>query len=158
MCIRDRHNISINNESFDLKIPAGIKSGDKLRAKGKGNSVAGQRGDLIITVNVADSGEYERKGIDLYKSFDVPLKSALFGGKVEVNTLDKTVTLKVPKNTKNGQKFRIRGAGVVDRKTSLNGDLYLISNIILPNVDDLDDEFREYLKANLPTQKMSDDA
>ncbi len=153
-----KHNISINNESFDLKIPAGIKSGDKLRAKGKGNSVGGQRGDLIITVNVADSGEYERKGTDLYKSFDVPLKSALFGGKVEVETLDKTVTLKVPKNTKNGQKFRIRGAGVVDRKTALSGDLYLLSNIILPNIDDFDEEFRDSLEANLPTQKMSNDA
>ncbi|SFV57451.1 DnaJ-class molecular chaperone CbpA [hydrothermal vent metagenome] len=154
-----KHNISINNESFDLKIPAGIKSGDKLRAKGKGNhGSAGQRGDLIITVNVADSGEYERKGIDLYKSFDVPLKSALFGGNVEVETLDKTVTLKVPKNTKNGQKFRIRGAGVVDRKTALHGDLYLLSNIILPNIDDLDEEFRDALEANLPTPKMSDDA
>ena len=153
-----KHNISINNESFDLKIPAGIKSGDKLRAKGKGNSGAGQRGDLIITVTVADSGEYERKGIDLYKPFDVPLKSALFGGKVEVETLDKTVTLKVPKNTKNGQKFRIRGAGVVDRKTLLSGDLYLISNIILPNIDDFDEAFRDMLEAKLPDEKMSDDA
>jgi len=153
-----KHNISINNESFDLKIPAGIKSGDKLRAKGKGNRAGGQRGDLIITVEVADSGEYERKGIDLYKTFDVPLKSALFGGKVEVETLEKTVTLKVPKNTKNGQKFRIRGAGVVDRKTSLSGDLYLISNIILPNIDDFDEAFRDMLEAKLPDEKMSDDA
>ncbi|MCK5853590.1 MAG: DnaJ domain-containing protein [Sulfurovaceae bacterium] len=152
------HNISINNESFDLKIPAGIQSGDKLRARGKGNSGAGQRGDLIITVDVADAGEYERKGTDLYKTFDVALKLALFGGKVEVETLDKTVTLKVPKNTKNGQKFRIRGAGVVDRKTALSGDLYLLSNIILPNIDELDEEFKSLLEKNLPTPKMSDDA
>ena len=151
-----KHNISINNESFDLKIPAGIKSGDKLRAKGKGKSGGGQRGDLIIVVEVADSGEYERKGNDLYKSFDVPLKLALFGGKVEVSTLDKRVTLKVPKNTKNGQKFRIRGAGIVDRKTSLSGDLYLSSNIILPNIDELDEEFKASLEANLPP--LSSDA
>ncbi len=154
-----KHNISINNESFDLKIPAGIKSGDKLRARGKGKSGGGQRGDLIIVVEVADSGEYERKGNDLYKSFDVPLKLALFGGKVEVSTLDKTVTLKVPQNTKNGQKFRIRGAGIVDRKTSLSGDLYLSSNIILPNIDELDEEFKASLEANLPPlSKVNDDA
>ena len=156
-----KHNISINNESFDLKIPAGIKTGDKLRARGKGNSGAGQRGDLIITVEVADGGEYERKGVDLYRPFDLPLKLALFGGKVEVETLDKTVTLKVPKNTKNGQKFRIRGAGVVDRKTALSGDLYLLSNIILPNIDELDEEFKASLEANLPvpsTPKKTDDA
>ena len=153
-----KHNISINNESFDLKIPAGIKTGDKLRAKGKGKSVAGQRGDLIITVDVADNGEYERKGSDLYKKFDVPLKLALFGGKIEVETLDKKVRLKVPQNTKNGQKFRIRGAGVVDRKTALSGDLYLSSNIILPNIDELDEEFRASLEANLPTLEKTDDA
>jgi len=153
-----KHNISINNESFDLKIPAGIKSGDKLRARGKGNSAGGQRGDLIIVVEVADSGEYERKGSDLYKTFDVPLKLALFGGKVEVETLDKKVTLKVPKNTKNGQKFRIRGAGAVDRKTALSGDLYLLSNIILPNVDELDEEFKASLEANLPSPEMSSNA
>ena len=150
------HNISINNESFDLKIPAGIKTGDKLRAREKGKSGAGQRGDLIITVDVADGGEYERKGNDLYKTFDVPLKLALFGGKVEVDTLEKMVTLKVPKNTKNGQKFRIRGAGVVDRKTALSGDLYLLSNIILPNVDDFDEEFRTYLESNLPGPTISE--
>ena len=152
------HNISINNESFDLKIPAGIKTGDKLRAREKGNSGGGQRGDLIITVEVADSAEYERKGTDLYKTFEVALKLALFGGKVEVETLDRTVTLKVPKNTKNGQKFRIRGAGIVDRKTSLSGDLYLLSNIILPNVDEFDEEFRASLEANLPSPEMRDDA
>jgi curved DNA-binding protein len=145
-----KHNISINNESFDLKIPAGIKSGDKLRARGKGKSGGGQRGDLIIVVEVADSGDYERKGNDLYKTFDVPLKMALFGGKVEVDTLDKTVTLKVPQNTKNGQKFRIRGAGIVDRKTSLSGDLYLSSNIILPDINELDEAFKDSLEANLP--------
>ena len=156
-----KHNISINNESFDLKIPAGIKTGDKLRAKGKGKSVAGQRGDLIITVDVADNGEYERKGSDLYKKFDVPLKLALFGGKIEVETLEKKVRLKVPQNTKNGQKFRIKGAGVVDRKTAISGDLYLSSNIILPNIDELDEEFRASLEANLPTPptlEKTDDA
>lgn len=145
-----KHNITINNESFDIKIPAGIKSGETLRVRGKGNIVGGQRGDLLIKVEVAQSNEYERKGNDLYKKIDVPLKSALFGGKVEVDTLEKKVTLKVPENTKNGQKFRIRGAGVVDRKTSLQGDLYLLANIVLPDVTTFDDEFRQILEDKLP--------
>ncbi|MCH9740857.1 MAG: DnaJ domain-containing protein [Epsilonproteobacteria bacterium] len=153
-----KHNISINNESFDIKVPAGIKSGETLRVRGKGNNVGGQRGDLLIKVEVADSSEYKRKGNDLYKGLDVPLKSALFGGKVPVETLEKTVTLKVPKNTKNGQKFRIKGAGVVDRKTALSGDLYLDANIILPNVDELDDELQQILEEKLPDTKVVDDA
>jgi curved DNA-binding protein len=153
-----KHNISINNESFDIKIPAGIKSGETLRVRGKGNSIGGKRGDLLIKVEVAESTEYERKGTDLYKSLDVPLKAALFGGKVAVATLDRTVTLKVPANTKNGQKFRIKGAGVVDRKTSLTGDLYLTANIILPKLEELDDELKEILKERLPSGEIKDDA
>ena len=153
-----KHNISINNESFDIKIPAGIKSGETLRVRGKGNIVGGQRGDLLIKVEVAESAEYERKGNDLYKTFDVPLKVALFGGKVEVETVDKKVTLKVPQNTKNGQKFRIRGAGVVDRKTALRGDLYLLANIILPDVNTLDEELKQLMKDRLPDIKGGSDA
>ena len=153
-----KHNISINNESFDIKIPAGIKSGETLRVRGKGNSVGGQRGDLLIKVEVAESLEYERKGKDLYKVLNVPLKTALFGGKVSVETLDKTVTLKVPSNTKNGQKFRIKGAGVVDRKTALTGDLYLTSNIVLPNVNDLDDDFKKILEEKLPDGQENNNA
>jgi curved DNA-binding protein len=144
-----KHNISVNGESFDIKIPAGIKSGETLRVRGKGKEYNGHRGDLLIKVEVADSGEYERKGNDLYKTFDVPLKDALFGGKVKVQTPEKEVSLKVPKNTKNGQKFRLKGKGVPDRKTALRGDLYLIANIVLPDVDSLDPELRKMCEEKL---------
>ena len=144
-----KHHINVNGESFDIKIPAGIKSGETLRVRGKGKEYNGQRGDLLIKVEVADSSEYERKGNDLYKTFDVPLKEALFGGKVQVQTPEKEVSLKVPKNTKNGQKFRLKGKGVPDRKTALRGDLYLIANIVLPDVDSLDPELRQMMEEKL---------
>jgi curved DNA-binding protein len=144
-----KHHININGQSFDIKIPAGIKSGETLRVRGKGKEYNGHRGDLLIKVEVADSGEYERKGNDLYKTFDVPLKEALFGGKVQVQTPEKEVSLKVPKNTKNGQKFRLKGKGVPDRKTALRGDLYLIANIVLPDVDSLDPELRKMCEEKL---------
>jgi curved DNA-binding protein len=147
-----KHNVSLNSESFDIKIPAGIKSGETLRVRGKGSTGRmGQRGDLLIKVDVSESPVFERKDNDLYMDMDVPLKTALFGGKVTVTSLiNDDITLKVPKNTKNGQKFRVRGAGVVDRKTSLKGNLYLTANIVLPNVDELDEEFKEILKEKLP--------
>jgi len=143
-----KHNITLDdNESFDIKIPAGIKSGETLRVRGKGNKVGSHRGDLLIKVNVAESNEYERKGDDLYLKIDIPLKTALFGGKVKINTLiHESLTLKVPPNTKNGQKFRVKGAGVPNRKTSLKGNLYLIANIVLPKVEELDKELQECLK------------
>jgi len=147
-----KHNISINNDSFDIKIPAGIKSGETLRVRGKGSSgLVGKRGDLLIRVDVSDSPTYERKENDLYMNIDVVLKTALFGGKVKIESLiNDDIVLKVPKNTKNGQKFRVRGAGVVDRKTSLKGNLYLTANIVLPNIDELDEEVKNILEENLP--------
>ena len=144
-----KHNVSANGQNFDIKIPAGIKSGETMRVRGKGKQYQGQAGDLLIQVEVATSDEYERKGDNLYKTFDVPLKEALFGGKIAVDTPEKEVSLKVPQNTKNGQKFRLKGKGVADRKTALKGDLYLVANVVLPDVDTLDDELKAMIEAKL---------
>jgi len=144
-----KHNVTANGQSFDIKIPAGIKSGETMRVRGKGKQYQGQTGDLLIKVDVSASDEYERKGDNLYKTFDVPLKEALFGGKIAVNTPEKEVSLKVPTNTKNGQKFRLKGKGVADRKTALKGDLYLVANVVLPDVDSLDDEVKKVLQEKL---------
>ncbi|WP_044418463.1 DnaJ family protein [Halarcobacter anaerophilus] len=145
-----KQHISLNNDSFDIKIPEGIKDGQKIRAKGKGKSYQGKRGDLIIKVNVAASPEYERDGNTLIKSFNIPLKTALFGGKVEIKTIHKTITLKVPQNTKENQRFRVKELGVYDRKIGKKGDLYLKANIILPKVEALDNDLVEMLKEKLP--------
>ena len=144
-----KHSVSANGQSFDIKIPAGIKSGETMRVRGKGKQMQGQVGDLMLKVQVQASSEYERKGDDLYKTFDVPLKEALFGGKISIQTPQKEVSLKVPKNTKNAQKFRLKGKGVADRKTALTGDLYLVANVVLPDVDSLDDTLKEMLEAKL---------
>ena len=144
-----KYNINVDGQSFDIKIPAGIKTGEKLRVKGKGREFQGHKGDLYIEVEVAPSPEYERKGNDLYKNIDIPLKTALFGGKVKVQTPEKEVTLKVPKNTKNGQKFRLKEQGVPDRKTGKRGDLYLIANVVLPDVDTLDPELKKLCEEKL---------
>lgn len=144
-----KHTVSVQGQSFDIKIPAGIKSGETMRVRGKGKQYQGHAGDLLIQIEVAASSEYERKGDNLYKTFDVPLKEALFGGKITVDTPEKEVSLKVPQNTKNGQKFRLKGKGVPDRKTALRGDLYLVANVVLPDVDTLDEELRSMLEAKL---------
>lgn len=144
-----KQSISANGSSFDIKIPAGIKSGETMRVRGKGQSHQGRVGDLLIKVEIEPSDEYRRDGDNLYKTFDVPLRDALFGGKIAIDTPEKEVSLKVPQNTKNGQKFRLKGKGVVDRKTALTGDLYLVANIILPDVDSLDKELRTLLEDKL---------
>ena len=145
-----KQHISLNNDSFDIKIPEGIKDGQKIRAKGKGKSYQGQRGDLIIKVNVSKSPIYEREEFTLTRSFDIPLKTALFGGKVEIKTIHKDITLKVPENTKQNQKFRVKELGVLNRNAGVKGDLYLKANIVLPKVDELDEELVSMLKEKLP--------
>lgn len=146
-------NVSMNGESFDIKIPEGIQNGQKIRAKSKGKQVPGyQRGDLIITLNVQESDEYERDEDDLIKSFDISLKTALFGGKVVIPTLTKDITLKVPQNTKQNQKFRVKELGALNRKTKQKGTLYLKANIILPKIEDLDEDLVEILESKLPTE------
>ncbi len=147
-----KHSISLSGESFDIKIPAGIKSGEKLRVRGKGKRSGGQAGDLYLRIDVAANPEYEREGDNLVKTFNVPLYAALFGGKVSVQTLDKEVTLKVPENTKNGQRFRLKEMGVMNRQTNIRGDLFLKANIILPPVDKIDPALVEQMKQSLPQE------
>ena len=145
-----KHSINYNNEHFDVRIPAGIKNGERLRVRGKGKSYQGQRGDLILTVEVAESTEYERKGNDLIKSMPISLKTALFGGKVKVQTPYKEVTIKVPKGVRCNQKLRIKEHGIADRKTGQKGDLYIKLNVNLPKIEELDKDLVEVMKEKLP--------
>lgn len=145
-----KHSVTVNSESFDIKIPAGLKSGETMRVRGKGKSFHGQKGDLMIKVNVAPSDEYDRDGDDLTKHFDISLKTALFGSKIAIQTLDKEVKLTVPAGTKPGQKFRLKEQGAMNRKTKVAGFLYLKANIIMPKIDELDDDLKNVMEDKLP--------
>ncbi len=144
------HSVSVNGDRFDIKIPAGVNSGEKMRVKGKGHTQNGRTGDLFLKITVADSPDYEREGDDLVKIFDVPLYAALFGDKIAIETLEKEIKLKIPQNTKNGQRFRVKEMGAMNRKTKTRGNLYLKANIVLPNVDELDQDLVELMKEKLP--------
>jgi len=145
-----KHSISHQGESFDIKIPAGIKNGEKLRVKGKGQKHGRDVGNLYIKVQVANSPEYTREGDNLTKEVDVSLKDALFGGKVLIPTLHKEITMKVPAGIKSGQKLRVKGQGVVNRKTGVMGDLYIKLNVVLPKIEDLDDDLVALMQEKLP--------
>lgn len=146
------HSVSVNGERFDIKIPAGVKSGEKMRVKGKGHAQGGVAGDLFLKINVASNPEYTREGDDIIKTFDVPLHAALFGDKVSVQTLEKEIKLKVPQNTKNNQSFRVKEMGAMNRKTKVRGDLYLKANIVLPNVETLDEKLVALMQEKLPKE------
>ena len=77
------------------------------------------------------------------------LKTALFGDKIDVKTFKKDVSIKIPPNTKNGQKIRLKGYGVKNRKSNIYGDMYLVTNIILPDIERIDPQLRDMLQSKL---------
>ncbi len=145
-----KHSVSHNGSTFDIKIPAGIKNGEKLRVKGKGQQHGSNVGNLYIKVQVAASPEYVREGDNLTKEIDISLKTALFGSKVVIPTLHKEITMKIPAGIKSGQKLRVKGQGVINRKTKEMGDLYIRVNVILPKVDELDEDLVKMMQEKLP--------
>ena len=138
--------VRVGGETVKFKVPAGINAGEKLRIRGKGQRSGAQSGDLILEIKIAPDGEYSREGDDLFKTIDVPLKVALFGGKVEISTPGKSATIKIAKNTKNGQKYRLKGYGVQNRKSKILGDLYAVVNVVLPDVDSLGEDVKDALQ------------
>ncbi len=145
----NKKQVSINNETFSLKIPIGVEEGEKIRVRNKGKMGRMGRGDLLLQIHIEEDEIYRREKDDIIQIFDLPLKTALFGGKIEIATWHKTLTLTIPPNTKAMQKFRIKDKGIKNRKTSHVGDLYLQARLILPKIETLSSELKALLEKEL---------
>ncbi|WRD63432.1 DnaJ domain-containing protein [Helicobacter pylori] len=145
----NKKQVSINNETFSLKIPIGVEEGEKIRVRNKGKMGRTGRGDLLLKIHIEEDEIYRREKDDIIQIFDLPLKTALFGGKIEIATWHKTLTLTIPPNTKAMQKFRIKDKGIKNRKTSHVGDLYLQARLILPKTETLSNELKALLEKEL---------
>ncbi|WP_104744370.1 DnaJ C-terminal domain-containing protein [Helicobacter acinonychis] len=145
----NKKQVNINNESFSLKIPIGVEEGEKIRVRNKGKMGRTGRGDLLLQIHIEEDEIYKREKDDIIQIFDLPLKTALFGGKIEIATWHKTLTLTIPPNTRAMQKFRIKDKGIKNRKTSHVGDLYLQARLILPKVEALSNELKALLEKEL---------
>ena len=128
--------IYVKGTPIKVKIPEGIKDGQKIRLAGKGEPGinGGSNGDLYIKIKVRKDKRYEREGDDLYVKVPISITEAYFGGVIEVNTLMGKIRLKIPPRTNSGKKFRIRGKGVKNPKTNIRGDLYIETYIVLPDI------------------------
>ncbi len=120
-------------KKYTVKIPAGVKTGSKIRLKGKGqlSAAGGQPGDLYVKVQVAPSPLFHRRGDDLLLEVPVSFSEAALGAKVEVPTTNGNISLKVPKGTPNGKTFRVKGKGV-PRIRGGSGDLLVKINVTVP--------------------------
>lgn len=139
--------LSRGTDQMTVKIPAGSRTGTRVRLKGLGGSgYGGPAGDLYLSINVAEHPLYTRKGDDLYLDLDVSLYTMLLGGEASVPLLSgKTVSLKIPAETPAGQRFRLSKRGMpVQGKSNTFGDLYVTVMPELPN--NLTDEERRLIK------------
>jgi len=120
-------------QRFEVKIPAGVKDGSKIRLAGKGaSSPTGQRGDLYLIVRMRPHPQFERRGDDLYEDVSIPFHTAALGGEVEVPTLKGRITMKIPPGTQGGQVFRLAGQGMPRLNKQGRGDLYVRVQISVP--------------------------
>ena len=137
-----RRIVLTNGEQIDVKIPAGLKDGQQIRAKGRGGAGrnGGPNGDVLIQVTVAPHPYLSRDGNDLRMDLPVTLKEAVLGAKVPVPTLSGTINLSVPPNSNSGAVLRLKGKGVPAHGGSSNpepvGDLYVRLVVALPDHPD----------------------
>jgi DnaJ-class molecular chaperone len=130
-------------KDVEVKIPAGITSGQQIRLKGQGwPSASGKAGDALITVNVAPHPVFTPDGADLRLELPITLYEAVLGGQVRVPTLDGAVELAIPPLTDSGRTFRLKGKGL-KAKTGA-GDLLATVRIVLP--EHASDELKELMR------------
>ncbi|MCW3766121.1 DnaJ C-terminal domain-containing protein [Paenarthrobacter ureafaciens] len=133
-----------NGNVIDVKIPAGIKDGQKVRQRGKGNVGPAGNGDLIITVNVKPHDFFQRDGDNIRIHVPVTFAEAALGATIEVPTLDgDTVKLRVPAGTPSGRTLRVKGRGV--KTSKVTGDLLVTIDVAVPQ--NLSKEAEEAVKA-----------
>ena len=122
--------------TLEVKIPAGIEDGARLRLAGQGEAGAngGPAGDFYLDVRVRPDKRFERAGNDLIARMDVPFATLALGGEIEVETIDdKKLSVKVPAGTQVGEKLRVRGHGMPSaRRGGTFGDLYIEIAIKIP--------------------------
>lgn len=120
--------------NLNVKIPAGIKSGQKIRLAGQGSAGfdGGPAGDLYITVEFEKHPFYRTEGADVYVSLPVAPWEAVLGASVNVPTPVGDLKLKIPAGSSQGKKLRLKGKGIPSKTP---GDLYVVINIALPPAD-----------------------
>ncbi|HUD32166.1 MAG TPA: molecular chaperone DnaJ [Variovorax sp.] len=115
-----------NNKTLEVKIPAGIDDGMRIRSTGNGEpgTNGGPPGDLYIEVRLKKHDVFERDGDDLHCVVPVSMTTAALGGEIDVPTLKGDAAIDIPEGTQSGKQFRLRGKGIKGVRSSYPGDLY----------------------------------
>ena len=122
-------------KTFAIKIPAGIRNGEKVRliGQGKKGENGGKNGDLLIRINIKDDKKFALRGIDLYTDLCITPWEAVLGTKVSIDTIGETIFLHIPQGIESGEKVKIQGKGYKDGKGG-RGELIADVKIMIPKV------------------------
>ncbi len=117
-----------------IKIPAGIDNGETIRLSGQGGAgpKGSSAGDLYIQVQVENDKRFERRGYDIYSKKEISFTQAALGDKIEVETVEGTVKLKIPEGTQSGTIFKLRGKGIEKLRSSGKGDHFVEIVVVTP--------------------------
>jgi molecular chaperone DnaJ len=121
-------------KQMEVKIPAGVETGSRLRVQGEGESGAqgGPSGDLYVVIHVAEHERFERQGANLYASEPITFAQAALGSEIQIKTLDDQEKLKIPLGTQTGTVFRLKGKGMPVLGGRGKGDLFVAVTVITP--------------------------
>ena len=122
------------SQTLEVKIPAGIRDGQKVRLAGRGQpgQQGGAAGDVLVEIHIEPHPRFEREGDDLVTRATIGQPQAALGGEIEVPTLDGHVTMTIPAGTQPGRRFRLRRKGVKGMKSGEFGDLYVQVQVETP--------------------------
>lgn len=123
-----------DGKTIDLKLPAGLESGQQMRLAGKGEAGPGGAGDAIVIIEIGSHPFYRREGDDIRLDLPVSLDEALTGAKVKVPTVDGPVMLTVAPGSSSGRTLRLKGKGFT-RKDGTRGDQLVTLQIDIPAAD-----------------------
>lgn len=131
--VRTEVNGEIQTKTYQVKVPAGVAEGQRLRLAGRGEAGAGggSAGDLYLRVKLAKHPDFEVRDHNLIYEADLAPWEAVLGANLSVPTLHGRVNIKIPPGTQGGQKLRVRGRGLPDREGA-NGDLIVVTRIVVP--------------------------
>ncbi len=125
-------------ETIEVRIPAGLASGSRVRVPGKGNcgTMGAPAGDLYLRVEVRPHPFFERRGNDLYTKVPVTVSEATLGAKIEVPTIDGRSLVRIPPGTNSGSTLRLREKGMPSARNGSRGDQYVEIQVVVPKPTD----------------------
>jgi curved DNA-binding protein len=143
--------LSVGAETISVRIPAGAKSGSRIRVRGKGRPspfLPSDRGDLYLNVELVAHGFFHFDGENLVTELPISPDEAALGAQIEIPTLDGSVTMGIPAGIKSGQSLRLRGKGWKDTKGNRGDQMVKVMITVPKELSEIEKELYEKLRVN----------